>query len=63
MQFHGYSIYLGEKKIGEMIPPLEDPRKVCESFLEKTGGFIGAGIRRVIEDEPGLLRAERVEGT
>ena len=61
MRFWKYRILLGEDLIGEIVIPTDSSRQAAEAFLEKMTGYIGAGLRRVLKDEPGLLVAERVE--
>jgi hypothetical protein len=61
MKFHMYRMMLDGKAIGEIVTP-SGPREAAEYFLEKCTGFIGAGLRRVIAREPGLLIAEEVPG-
>ena len=61
VQFYRFKIFIDKDPIGEMVIPTNDPQQACWSFLDKTDGFIGAGLRRIVEERKGQLNARLME--
>jgi hypothetical protein len=61
VQFFRFKIFIDKDPIGEMFVPTNSPQLAYQSFLVKTGGFIGAGPRRIVEERKGQLNARLVE--
>ena len=61
VQFHRFMIFLDKDPIGEMVIPTNDTQRACQGFLDKVTGFIGAGLRKVVEEEKGKLNARLIE--
>jgi hypothetical protein len=54
-------IFLDKDPIGEMVIPTIDPQQACQGFLDKFTGFVGAGLRRVVEEGKGKLNARLID--
>jgi hypothetical protein len=63
MIFYGFRIIFDGKEVGNMITPTEDPKKAAQEWLDKIPDLISIPIRKAIENEPGLLIAERERGS
>ncbi len=61
VQFHRFMIFLDKDPIGEMVIPTIDPQQACQGFLDKFTGFVGAGLRRVVEEGKGKLNARLID--
>ena len=60
MKFWRYKIYIYDINVGEEISPSDNYGEILDSWLNSNSSILVLPMKKLLEDQPGLFRVERI---